>query len=70
MSVAPPGRARRRAPTDTPAVRVPDHPEEDLVAWQPTDPRDRARRNRRVAVVVVVALLATFVVPALAIVLG
>ncbi|WP_255371597.1 MULTISPECIES: hypothetical protein [Cellulosimicrobium] len=40
------------------------------MAWQPTDPRDRARRNRRVAVVVVVALLATFVVPALAIVLG
>jgi hypothetical protein len=40
------------------------------VAWQPTDPRDRDRRNRRVAVVVVVALLATFVVPALALVLS
>ncbi len=40
------------------------------MAWQPTDPSSRARRNRRVAVVVVAALLATFVVPALAIVLG
>jgi len=39
------------------------------VAWQPTDPRDRERRNRRVAIIVVAALLATFVIPALAIVL-
>ncbi|MFC8922731.1 hypothetical protein [Cellulosimicrobium sp. NPDC057127] len=40
------------------------------MAWQPTDPRERARRNRRVAIVVVAALLATFVVPALALVLS
>jgi hypothetical protein len=40
------------------------------VAWQPTDPRQRARRNRRVAMIVVAALLATFLIPALAIVLS
>ncbi|GLY58108.1 hypothetical protein SAMN05518682_3198 [Cellulosimicrobium aquatile] len=40
------------------------------MAWQPTDPRQRVRRNRRVAIIVVVALLATFLVPALAIVLS
>lgn len=40
------------------------------MAWQPTDPRQRVRRNRRVATIVVVALLATFLVPALAIVLS
>lgn len=40
------------------------------MAWQPTDPRPRVRRNRRVAIIVVVALLATFLVPALAIVLS
>ena len=40
------------------------------MAWQPIDPRDRERRNRRVAIIVVAALLATFVIPALAIVLS
>lgn len=41
------------------------------MAWQPTNQRDRDRdrRTRRTAIIVVAALLATFVIPVLAIVL-
>lgn len=40
-----------------------------LVSWPPTRPGERERRNRRIAIIVVCALAATFVLPFVGIVL-
>ncbi|WP_265521840.1 hypothetical protein [Oerskovia flava] len=39
------------------------------MSWPPTRPGDRERRNRRIAIIVICALAATFVIPVLGLLL-